>query len=347
MNLPEEITIVHISDLHFGSDHGFAMPGKDPIVGDAEFDLADVIATDIELQHVSAHALVVSGDIVSHATWKEHRGAALSVLGKLADRLGIPRECVYIVPGNHDYEWYERNTAGTLTRKMLKPDTTSDFTHEVHFNAFIERFYGQRRSLTGEVFKIRGEGFSLKMGLMDSCKLVASQFHEYGYLSFGQIKDVMRKFEDDYDGPEIRAVVLHHHLNSIVPAEPPRQDADVSVTLDACRLIDRALDTGVGLVLHGHQHYPCVGRVSKSRFLNRALSLPNGTGICVVSAGSAGVRRDRRGSDVPNTYSILSLGIKASKIKIRAIFADGEEGSTLLETALPVDVYVRAQRKLA
>ena len=39
----------------------------------------------------------------------------------------------------------------------------------------------------------QGDKFRIKLGLLDSCKLVPSQFHEYGYLSLGQIKDLMNK----------------------------------------------------------------------------------------------------------------------------------------------------------
>ena len=66
---------------------------------------------------------------------------------------------------------------------------------------------------------------------------------------------------------EVRALIMHHHISSIIPAEPPRDKLDISITLDAARLIDRALDAGIGLVFHGHQHYPCITKMGKTRFI--------------------------------------------------------------------------------
>lgn len=172
------------------------------------------------------------------------------------------------------------------------------------------------------------------------CKLVASKFHEYGYLSLGQIKDLMTKLGERSAQPEIRILVMHHHISSVIPAEPPSEKADISVTLDAGRLIERALDAGVGLVMHGHQHYPCISRIDKTRFVDRKMKCfsPDG-GMYILSAGSAGVRSTRRGADIPNTYSIISLSPGDVRVKIRAISAAGEDGSTLAETSIPVYVH--------
>jgi 3',5'-cyclic AMP phosphodiesterase CpdA len=297
------VRLMHISDLHFGSDHGFWIDGKEPEPGGAEIDLAEVLLEDLKSQdEAMIDGLIVSGDLMTHARWLEHDEDALSFLNKVSDGLKLPNDRVYIIPGNHDYEWYQEQAHGGFVRRVLKPNQKATFTHEVQYRHFLKRFYKDDRAMTGEVFEIAADQFRIKIGLLDSCKLVPSQFHEYGYLSHGQIKDLMKKMNTRPTDPEIRVVVMHHHISSIVPVEPPRDKADVSVTLDAGRLIDRALDAGVGLVLHGHQHYPCITRISKSRFVNFQMQhFGADSGMYILSAGSAGVKVTRRSDNIPNT----------------------------------------------
>jgi 3',5'-cyclic AMP phosphodiesterase CpdA len=335
------IRVLHISDLHFGSDHGFLIPGRPAEPGVADMDLADALLEDLKAQPglLPVDALIISGDVMTHARWMENLDDALVTLKKLRNGLSIPNERIYIIPGNHDYEWYKEETPGVYVRKALKPEEKTSFTHEVHYRNFLEQFYGDRRPMIGEIFDIPGDGFSLRLGLLDSCKLVPSQFHEYGYVSRGQIKTLMSKMSVGSGTPEIRTLVMHHHVSSIVPAEPPKDKADISVTLDAGRLIDHALDTGIGLVLHGHQHYPCITKIAKTRFSGgRMHSSLQERELYILSAGSAGVKGTRRG-DIPNTYSVISLSLTGSRVRVRAISAAGEPGDTLVDIPIPAYIH--------
>jgi 3',5'-cyclic AMP phosphodiesterase CpdA len=336
------VRLLHISDLHFGGDHGFWVDGKDPEPGGAEVDLAAVLLEDLNTQGESRiDALIVSGDLMTHARCLEHVDDALRFVNKMSNGLKLAKERIYIIPGNHDYEWYEANAQGAFARKTLTANQMASFTHEVHYRSFLKQFYTDDRVMAGEVFEIAAEKFRVKIGLLDSCKLVPSQFHEYGYLSHGQIKDLMKKMKVPALEPEIRVVVMHHHISSIVPVEPPKEKADVSVTLDAGRLIDCALDAGVGLVLHGHQHYPCITRMSKTRFANFQMQcFEADSGMYILSAGSAGVKATRRTPNIPNTYSIISLSPAESRVKIRAISPAGQDGSTVADTPIPLHVHV-------
>ena len=288
---PECIRLLHISDLHFGSDHGFFADGNVPEPGGAELDLAEVLLGDLRaINETRIDGLIVSGDLMTHARWLEHAEDALSFLKKLTDGLNVPRARTYIIPGNHDYEWYQEQAQGGFVRKALKPSQKANFIHEVQYKNFLRLFYEDDRPMAGEIFEIPGDKFRIKLGLLNSCKLVPSQFHEYGYLSLGQIKDLMNKINTASAQPEIRILVMHHHISSIIPAEPPKDKADISVTLDAGRLIDRALEASVDLVIHGHQHYPCISKISKTRFVDRRMQcFTSDAGMFILSAGSAGV----------------------------------------------------------
>ncbi len=340
--LQTEVRLLHISDVHFGSDHGFWVDGKDPEPGGAEIDLAGVLLEDLKAQGESRiDGLIVSGDLMTHARWLEHVDDALRFVTKICDSLNLSRERVYIIPGNHDYEWYQEDAQGAFARKTLTTNQMASFAHEVHYRSFLKSFYTDDQIMAGEVFEIAAEKFRVKIGLLNYCKLVPSKFHEYGYLSLGQIKALMKKMDAPAQEPEIRIVVMHHHISSIVPVEPPREKADVSVTLDAGRLIDYALDSGVGLVLHGHQHYPCITRMSKTKFANFQMQrFEADSGIYILSAGSAGVKGTRRTPNIPNTYSIISLSPAESRVKIRAISPAGQDGCTVVDTSIPLRVHI-------
>jgi 3',5'-cyclic AMP phosphodiesterase CpdA len=97
--------ILHLSDLHFGSDHGFLMPGQAPIPGNIERDIADTIADDLKSQNVEdVAAVIISGDLMTHAHWVDHGEGAYKILTKMCERINISPAKVFIIPGNHDYE---------------------------------------------------------------------------------------------------------------------------------------------------------------------------------------------------------------------------------------------------
>jgi 3',5'-cyclic AMP phosphodiesterase CpdA len=92
MTLP--VTIVHLSDLHFG---GYA-------------DLKQIEALEEFLPSLDATALVVSGDLSQRARHGEFQAAHV-FMHRL--RMRVP---AIIVPGNHDIEWW-RSPLGLLGEK--------------------------------------------------------------------------------------------------------------------------------------------------------------------------------------------------------------------------------------
>jgi predicted phosphodiesterase len=116
------------------------MPGAAAVPGEKELDLADAIAEDLGRQKIDHVALVIiSGDLMTHARWVEYGEAAFEGLAKLCKSLGLERDKISIVPGNHDYEWYTQER-DTWTRKALMPGKASSeavrFGHTVHFRQF-------------------------------------------------------------------------------------------------------------------------------------------------------------------------------------------------------------------
>lgn len=341
--MPSQCHILHLSDLHFGADHGFRMHGAAAPPGEQEVDLADAIAEDLNRQKIDHVALVIiSGDLMTHARWVEYGEAAFEGLTKLCKTLGVKHDKILIVPGNHDYEWYTQEK-DTWTRRALMPGRASSeavrFGHTVHFDNFLTQFYGDKGYQFPSLQIVQLESYNLKIVLLDSCRLVPTKFHEYGYLSLGQIKLLTQMFQVAPERAEIRVVVLHHHVTSVIPAEPPSDEASVSVTLDAARLIDATLLAGVSFILHGHQHYPCITRINKSYRDEDNLAALGSHDTYILSGGSASVRRSRLALHVPNTYSVITLQPDNALVKIRQIYADGTDGSKFLELTFPLRIH--------
>lgn len=81
--------ILHLSDLHFGKDHGFRIPGS-PIQSGVEQDLAEVIVDDLCIQKIDrVDGIIVSGDIITYGEWLHYKRNALDTLIKLRELLGV------------------------------------------------------------------------------------------------------------------------------------------------------------------------------------------------------------------------------------------------------------------
>jgi 3',5'-cyclic AMP phosphodiesterase CpdA len=272
---------------------------------------------------------------MTHARWVDYGEGGYTILTKMCDRIHIPRAKVFIIPGNHDYEWYVGEQDHVIRRALSSTDT-ADFGHEVHFRNFLNQFYGQNDYKIPGLQSIQLPGYTLKIGLLDSCKITPTPFHEYGYLSLGQTKTLMNSFGENLQRSEVRIVALHHHLTSVVPAEPPSNESSISVTLDAARLLDLSMPVGISFFLHGHQHYPCVTRINKSFPVGGAIRALAAHDTYILSGGSVGVKRSRLMQHVSNTYTLIDLGSETASVTIRKIFSSGMEGSTYLQSEIPL-----------
>jgi 3',5'-cyclic AMP phosphodiesterase CpdA len=117
MNSNSSLRILHISDLHFTS-----LPRKEEVYGGRTIP-RDVLTEDVSkkfirnfkddfLKHYSEDQrpkiVIISGDLVEqggHDTGEFDR--ARDFLSELAFTLGIEKKRIFVVPGNHDVNWYK------------------------------------------------------------------------------------------------------------------------------------------------------------------------------------------------------------------------------------------------
>lgn len=104
MTSPRPLTLVHLSDPQFGRHHRFGRLA--PLAPDDSFDtLVSRLLEDLEKLRKShslvPDLLVVTGDL---AEWglKSEFEAVLQFLSRMSQGLGLGRDRVLVVPGNHD-----------------------------------------------------------------------------------------------------------------------------------------------------------------------------------------------------------------------------------------------------
>lgn len=335
--------VLHLSDLHIGHEHGFLLPGQAIQIGHKEKTLVDAIEEDLSAQNVpSIAAIIISGDLTSNGQWKKNQGHVLRVLEDLCGRLQVPRERCLIVPGNHDYEWYEEGEQEQAIRKVLTPQpgqapaVATDYSHETAFRTFFSHFYNVPvTAQIDRVVTIALGPYELGVGLLDSCKLTSTALHEYGYVDRTHLKRVIRDLGTSSQTKRLRILVLHHHVIPVVPTEEAKVPA-VSVTLNAGELIEKVVQAGVSFVLHGHQHVPGISRIDRMVCSNDTWRGLESYGVVILSAGSAGIEAKRRRPDIPNTYSIIRFEADSVEVVFRKIRPVGDPWGDYLKKEFPL-----------
>jgi hypothetical protein len=100
----DELTVLHLSDLHFGSGHGFGAEGltaadrsRDTLAARLRDDLDKLADT----RGLWPDLVVVTGDLTQRALPAEFEQAGTFLAG-LLEAVGLPRHRLAMVPGNHD-----------------------------------------------------------------------------------------------------------------------------------------------------------------------------------------------------------------------------------------------------
>lgn len=212
------LTILHISDLHFG----------DPTAAFNREEVGRVV------QNLLAKAgpdviLVLSGDI-SFKGKRQGYTEARDALHAALETSSIPRDRIIVCPGNHD---------------VVK--SAASFSPFDAFDAWSADLRNDKRCT-----------FSTTSCRLVSCHdidfLVINSAHhgdiEYGLVELTRLDALLADMDADAErGHGVpRVAVLHHHL---IPFSGHR---DKSTTRNAYQVLTRLTKHGFSLVLHGHQH---------------------------------------------------------------------------------------------
>jgi 3',5'-cyclic AMP phosphodiesterase CpdA len=292
MPAADAITLLHVSDVQFGRNHRFGRLGLPP--PDDTFDslfarLLDDLALLQRDQGLSPDLLVVSGDLAEWGMPQEFRDA-LHFLEQLTDALGLKRDRVILVPGNHDVNrkaceayFKDREADG---EKPLPPY----WPKWRHYHALFQQFYRDQPGISFtkdepwtwyEVADLRVVVAGLNSTMAES--------HEdgthYGHLGETQLRWFKDRLAPFKEKGCLRLGVVHHNYR--------RGSADDDENLRDADDLQRLLGPYLNLLLHGHTHNARLDRMAN--------------GVPILSAGSAALAREARPEEVPNQYQVIRI----------------------------------------
>ncbi|HZN17567.1 MAG TPA: pentapeptide repeat-containing protein, partial [Micromonosporaceae bacterium] len=283
------VSVLHLADLQFGAHHGFGGDGLTE--ADRHHDrLAGRLLEDLgwlrERHGVIPDVVVVAGDIAEWAMPKEYE-TAYRFLDELAAGLGLGRDRIVLVPGNHDVN-RKMCQAYLLGKEAVGEEPLRPYWPKwAPYAKLVERFHG--RALPPDEPWSYVEFDDLKLAVAGLNSTMAESHREedhYGSTGEAQLRWFAERLRQPRRQGWLRLAVLHHN-----PVRGARDD-DANLR-DADRFAE-VLAPHLHAVLHGHTHDARVTWVG-------AGPLP------VLGTGSAGVVPARRPPDVPNQYQVLRL----------------------------------------
>lgn len=179
--------ILHLSDLHFGADYGFAAQGETLDIGDDRRTLTECIVADLErigLQEEVA-AIIVTGDFITEGDWRDRvRRAALSEFECLREKLGLTRQQIIAVPGNHDIIRYPGEEKVDI--RELSVASQTNLRHEREFRTFADELIDRNwKESLNYVRQISLSAIDIQVCVLNSCTITATEWREYGYVGLG------------------------------------------------------------------------------------------------------------------------------------------------------------------
>lgn len=326
--------ILHLSDLHFGTDYSFLTQGERPQIGDTRKTLTHCLKEDLKRVGLlkSIGLILVTGDFMTGKDkWPTAaRKQVLREFEALRVALGLSKEQVVAVPGNHDIERYKPEDE--VDPNALAAEAQTRARHENEYRLFLQDLTGRSATEPLQYYLVYSHAdFDLVVAALNSCTITATQWTEYGYVGDSGVSVLNEVGELPVERPTFRLVSLHHHVVPVNKVEAPNS-AGVSLTLDAVDILDAGQRAGFHFLIHGHQHMPRVSRYG------RVKSLSDGNAqvkeLYIISGGSTGAVHSRLPTGERNTYTVLTLGTDGVRLFMRELRTDGKAGASLYDCPL-------------
>lgn len=325
-NAKQRSCVLHLSDLHFGSDYGFKVQGESIVPGDNRKTLTGALIDDLLRLHLKDDiaAVIVSGDFMSKGDWNDRaRTAALDEFSALRRELNLEKSQIIAVPGNHDIVRYPEGAQIDLANIVIGNQTS--YRHEREYRTFVEELVERKwREALNYVVRVELSEVDLLLCVMNSCTITSTQWTEYGFVGPNGIDALRQLARERRLRPSYRFLALHHHLLPVADVEAP-QSRGVTLTLDASEILSHAQKAGVHIVLHGHQHKPKISVYQDLPLGEEAIGAP----MHVVANGSAGAKSSCLPPSERNTYCVFRLNANGIKLWMRELRLDGRAGAAL------------------
>lgn len=292
--------ILHISDIHFGTDYGFPAikaPDQKPLIDH----LDEYINYE---KDISIGLILISGDLTSRGDVNQFFQQVINFLNLLCEKFSLTKEKIVIVPGNHDIP-------------LTNADKTN-YSHEETYKAFLNQFYGEKKEISGINTFLLPDNIKVDILRINSIRLREEHESNFGYVGWDDYPRIIQE-SGISKNKSVKIALLHHHLLPV-----PNEEAldslgefgSVSVTVDSGKVIEGLQNYGFQIVLHGHQHVPGLNKVGRGRREEYNLVLDKE--LYLLGAGSLGAKVDRLSGHMrDNSFSILK--IQESNIEIEAM----------------------------
>ena len=324
-------SILVLSDLHFGPDYDYLRQGELPALGSQKKTMSYCLVDDLKRIGLSEDvgAVMITGDFTSNGRWEDQDIQEISQeLNALAADLKVPIASFLALPGNHDVVRYPEDWDGDLSKLAL--DNQISFKHERDFRIFLNSLQNRDvRQPLDYVERIQLKEVDVLIGMLNSCRILATTWTEYGYVGPSGIEIIRRLGQEPIIRPTFKIVGVHHHLLPVNEVEAPKKNG-VTLSLDASKILETAQKSGVHIAVHGHQHMPHLSRYQTLSLTGAEQS----SGLTVVSNGSAGVSSIRRPGGERNTYCIFSFSARGVRLQMRELRSDAKPGAQLYNAEL-------------
>ena len=326
MDKTVDVQLIHLSDIHFGSNHICQPVGGSS--GNGIADLASLIISDIQecefvndlqikrdnTEPETPLLLALSGDFTQQAQAIEFEQAQ-KFIGKFLNgkMLGskIPISNVFSVPGNHDVLWNEKDPKNRFERY-------SGFFNEVYDGA-REAITPHKISELNRVIYLEKE--RIVFVELNSCLFVEKDTVDAsrGQIDFQAIASIRAQLEiipDEELADCVKIAMIHHH--PILLPTFFEVDKSYDAVVNARSLLAMLNQYQFHMLLHGHKHYPQVFTYDPQiAWDEKESNFPQ----LVVAGGSCGSNELPKGTKSSNTYNLIQIKWhpKAQMARIKVI----------------------------
>lgn len=314
------VTILHLSDLHFGRKHRFEQEGLGSLLARVCEDIDERAARD----GLRPDLVVLSGDFAEYGKRDEFDRASAFV-GGLRAHLSLPSRRFVMVPGNHDINWKKSEAYFADREGDGLPALEPYFPKLTHYKRFFDAFYTGESDIqfTEEepwtLFEIPDLGVVVAGLDSDIAESHRPEDH-HAFLGEKQIRAFAGKLRPYRERGFLRIGVMHH--------DPFDKRGGLKTDQDQ-RDLRRWLVPELNLLLHGDIHEETLRHLARD--------------VPAIGVGSAAVGVDERGPDISNEYQLLVVRADGIERHLRAWVSDqkrwvaspradaaGESGKTFL-----------------
>ena len=246
----------------------------------------------VQKHSLKADYLVLPGDVTDRAKPEEVKIAS-DFIEEARIKLGVEKENVVFVPGNHDVDWsvFETpDTTGVRRSQRYAPIRSENFG----FNAIIAR--GNGCVFDAPHFTIWSDSNVMAVGYNSSHHDEPKKFH-HGLIDathIGQIRAALKAMPRNKE--QLRLFLVHHHLLQYDDPTPTHPDTSIMVNSEQLQALLREFDFDI--LIHGHRHLP--------RFTTHSV---NGSReVAILCAGSFSVEIDTRWTgSISNQFHLITV----------------------------------------